>query len=152
MNIYHKKESIKPRSVFVLPVLILVFIGFITCISWAKSSDGINDAKKSMVTVMRDPFWPVGYQPINRSGDEKNVTEKVLTASNGSTDWNAAMKQVVINGVSSRGGNEYVAVINNEVKTVGETISITYGGTQYSWIVQSITPPKSVQLRRVSVK
>jgi hypothetical protein len=152
MNIYHKKESIKPRSVFVLPVLILVFIGFITCISWAKSSDGINDAKKSMVTVMRDPFWPVGYQPINRSGDVKNVTEKVLTASNGSTDWNAAMKQVVINGVSSRGGNEYVAVINNEVKTVGETISITYGGTQYSWIVQSITPPKSVQLRRVSVK
>jgi hypothetical protein len=152
MNIYHKKESMKPRSIFVLPVLIFVFIGFVSCISWAKTSDGINNAKKAVVTVMRDPFWPVGYQPINRSGDVKNVTEKVLTASNGSTDWNAAMKQVVINGVSSRGGNEYVAVINNEVKMVGETISIFYGGTQYSWIVQSITPPKSVQLRRVSVK
>ena len=152
MNVYRKKLRVIPRLSFGLPILILVLTGFISCISWAKPSDGINNAKKSAGTVMRDPFWPVGYQPINMPGDENNVTEKVFIASNGSTDWNAAMKQVVINGVSSRAGNDYVAVINNEVKTVGETISIFYGGTQYTWIVQSITPPKSVQLRRVSAK
>lgn len=148
------KESeiirLKTRPHHLHPVLMLTFVSLFACISWANPAAGTNNAKN--VSVLRDPFWPVGYQPASMPGSVEKDVEKTLTAASGSTDWKAAMKQVVINGVSSRSGNEYVAVINNEVKTVGESISVFYDGVRYTWTVQSITPPKSVQLRRVSAR
>lgn len=116
--------------------------------SETKTIDGTNDALSMEGTVKRDPFWPVGYVPENTQEVEPIKTKvKKPTVSN---DWNGAMKKVVINGVSSRADNEFFAVINGEVKSVNDTISVQHGGITYTWAVASIKPPGSVKLRRVS--
>jgi hypothetical protein len=146
------KIRISPRK---LGLLIAVFLlaNFINPKpSKANLSDGINNAKKGVVVTSRDPFWPVGYRPEQPQDKKEVARQQILIGENGTTDWNVAMNQVVINGVSSRGGNEYMAVINNEVKTVGESVSIWFGGTHYTWQVESIAPPGSVKLRRISAQ
>lgn len=114
-------------------------------------SDGIDDAKDHTVVVQRDPFWPVGYKPKWNTDNGSNAQIKVV-AKQGSTSWDKAMEQVVIQGVSSRAGNEFYAVINSEVKSTGETVSVTVGGVSYTWMIEGISPPSSVKLRRVSAQ
>ena len=130
-----------------LPVLLLLgSTGVIPLDSHAEKEGGSINAKGSVAAAARDPFWPVGYES-KQAKNAKGI--KVPQKAKGSIDWNRAMKQVVINGVSSRAEGEYVAVINNEVKSVGESVSIQYGGTRYTWKVDSITPPGSVKLLRL---
>ncbi len=124
-------------------VLLLGAIGTCPVDTPAKSDGGMNNAKSSPSAVVRDPFWPVGHKP------EPGAVAGARKTPKGSIDWSKAMKQVVINGVSSRAGGGYVAIVNNEVKSVGESFSIRYGGVLYTWKVASIAPPGSVKLRRV---
>ena len=112
------------------------------------SSDGTDHAKVSKV-VMRDPFWPVGYTPkwiIEKNAESQNKAVE----NEGSTDWNKAMERVEIQGVSSRAGNEFYAVINGQIKSAGETVSVMVGSVNYTWMIEDISPPSSVKLRRVS--
>lgn len=113
------------------------------------ASSGADTAYNFSVDMARDPFWPVGYTPewIKSAGKASDETED-----NGSSDWNAAMKQVVIQGVSSRSGNEFFAVINGQVRSVGEIVSVKYGNATYSWEIESISQASSVKLRRISAK
>jgi len=133
-------------------VFLIVISGALPPHSNAISEDGSNNANSHASVVLRDPFWPVGYKPTWMQDREEDTRQQVLAGKNGKSDWNAAMNQVVINGVSSRSGNEYVAVINNEVKRIGESVSLWHGGISYTWLVESITPPGSVKLRRVSAQ
>lgn len=112
---------------------------------------GTDLAKTASSTVKRDPFWPVGYTP-EWAKDAGKSSQEPVAAGNGNGDWNIAMKQVVIQGVSSSADNDSYAVINGEIKTVGDTVSVKYGSSTYTWAVESITAPSAVQLRRVSVK
>jgi hypothetical protein len=112
-------------------------------------ADGTNDAEEQKAMIRRDPFWPVGYVP-------KKVTSivpvEISTQSEVKVDnsWNEAMKKVVINGVSSRAENAYIAVINGQIKSIGDTVTVNHSGTLYTWAVDGVEPPDSVKLRRVS--
>lgn len=137
---YKQEIQYFKRCGWPLAVMFLIgVVGGVPQISSAKSGDG-------SVHALRDPFWPTGYEPKIKGNPTAGTIQQRL---NGDIDWNKAMKQVVINGVSSRAEDEYIAVINNEVKSVGESVSIWYGGTRYTWKVDNITPPGSVKLRRV---
>jgi hypothetical protein len=112
---------------------------------------GTNDASEQEAVLKRDPFWPVGYVPQNvksviAKGNPKQSAVKV------DNSWNEAMKKIVINGVSSQAQNAYFAIINGQVKSVGDTVTINHGGTIYTWAVDGIEPPSSVKLRRVSAR
>ena len=130
---------------------IIAVMGFIVSVStvFAKNkTEGANNAKKSVPAAKRDPFWPVGFVP---TGVQKiEMEEKQVKRPVGDHDWNGAMKLVVINGVSHRGGNEYVAIVNTKMKQVGDTITVSHQGVSYTWAVDHIKPPGSVKLRRVS--
>lgn len=121
--------------------------GGMTTPALAASKGGTNGAKKT-AAMKRDPFWPVGYVPKN--GQSAVIVSSSSKSSGGS--WDEAMKRVVINGVSSRADNDYFAVINGEVKSVGETVSVRLGTSVFTWMVDGIEPPDSVKLRRVSVR
>ena len=137
-----------------IPMLLVLFVGMEAAPAddlKTKPSGGIDDAIVSTVAMQRDPFWPVGYKPKWSFENESKAQIKVVDKE-GSTDWNRAMEQVVIQGVSSRAGNEFYAVINGQVKSAGETVSVTVGDVNYSWMIESISPPSSVKLRRVSAQ
>jgi hypothetical protein len=117
-----------------------------------KSASGTNNAQEQEAALKRDPFWPVGYVPKNIKSviPKENTMQSTSIVEN---SWNEAMKKVVISGVSSRAGNNsYFAVINGEIKSIGDTVTINHGGTIYTWAVDGIEPPSSVKLRRVSAR
>ena len=134
---------------YLLATFLVGMAGVLPQLSMAESNDGMINVKENVASVRRDPFWPVGHTP-EREGNPTAITPK--RGISGSIDWDEAMKKVVINGVSNRADDEYIAVINNEVKSVGESVSIWLGGTRYTWVVDRITPPGSVKLRRHAVE
>lgn len=113
--------------------------------------DGMIDAKKEKADLKRDPFWPVGFAPTNLDDEAARKAKEAQKASL-NKNWNAAMKNIVINGVSSRADDEFFAVINGEVKRAGDAVALNFEGTVYTWTVESITPPGSVKLRRVTAQ
>ena len=113
------------------------------------AADGTNDATSGLSPEKRDPFWPVGYIPKETAAKPKKIEPKRVVPS-GRYEWGLAMKKLLISGVSSKGKNEFFAVVNGKVKSVGDTISVDYEGITYTWAVESIKPPGSVKLRRVS--
>jgi len=138
-------NSLLKRSPGTRYCMLLLLLGLIsTGIAETKKTDGMDDA----LNEKRDPFWPVGYVPdrIKKAVEKKNGQAESPAGSN----WNEAMKKIVINGVSSRANNQFYAVINGQVKSVGDTVTLRYEGTIYTWAVDGIKPPGSVKLRRVS--
>jgi hypothetical protein len=134
-------------------VLNLSMVGIVlllsaSAFSQTKTLDGINDAESKGVAVKRDPFWPIGFVPERLKKENVKVAEVKKPAV--ANDWSGAMKKVVINGVSSRSNNDFFAVINGNVKSVDDTVSVNHEGIVYTWAVASIKPPGSVKLRRVS--
>ncbi|WP_372845664.1 hypothetical protein [Pontiella sp.] len=126
-------------------------LGALPAESHAGGVGGTDDALES-ATFKRDPFCPVGYvsKRAKAAAKEKTAAEPHKPAL--VNDWDNAMKKVVINGVSSRGGDEFYAVINGQVKRVGDSVSVDFGGTIYTWAVDGIQPPGSVKLRRMSTR
>jgi hypothetical protein len=114
-------------------------------------ADGMDDAKVGTVVVQRDPFWPVGYTPKWIIEKKPQVQGQVVEKEK-SIDWNKAMEQVAIQGVSSRAGNEFFTVINGQVKSTGETVSVQLGDVNYTWMIENISPPSSVKLRRMTTQ
>ena len=112
-------------------------------------SGGMDDAQNLSAAMKRDPFWPVGYKP-KKSVVVETKDQGVLAVIEEGTDWNKAMGQVSIQGISSRADSEYYAIINGQVKSTGETVTVQRGGVSYTWIIESISPPSSVKLRRMS--
>jgi len=145
MNNYETTTRFGSRCGSLLIVLFVGMSGVFLPRSEAVSNEAKESAVENGVAVKRDPFWPVDHVA---KGEESSALTQKKQGVSGAVDWNKAMKQVVINGVSSRADNEYVAVINNEVKSVGESVSIRYGGAKYTWKVEKITPPGAVKLRR----
>jgi hypothetical protein len=133
-------------------LVVALLAGVFLPVSTAESNDGGINAKEGVATMRRDPFWPVGYTPKSVKNPAVAKAGQKASGRTGGIDWEEAMKQVVINGVSSRAGNKYVAVINNEVKSIGESVSIWFGGARYTWTVVRITPPASVSLHQDTVE
>lgn len=134
-------------------LLSIAFLGIVpAAYPQAGRPGGTDDALKSAVAVKRDPFWPVGYKPQWVIEKNPEGQEVVLNKSEGTIDWDKAMKQVEIQGVSSRADNESFAVINGQVKCAGETVSLRVDSVNYTWMVENISPPNSVKLRRVSAR
>jgi hypothetical protein len=116
----------------------------------AKKTAGTDIALSGPDAPLRDPFWPVGYQPKTAAAQLSKEPARVAAGA-GEIDWNAAMEKISIQGVSTRAGNDFYAVINGEVKSEGETVSVEIGTISYTWMIDDIAPPSSVKLRRLTV-
>ena len=112
---------------------------------------GMDDAVSTPVEVQRDPFWPVGFEPKRNVVIETTGTNVTVRVKEGA-DWNKAMQQIAIQGVSSKAGNESYAIINGQVRSTGETVTLLVGEINYTWMIESISPPSSVKLRRLSAQ
>lgn len=97
-------------------------------------------------TVKRDPFWPVGYVP-----ESERVKEPVKTSDDPKVDWASAEKALRINGIGSREDKTY-ALINGQVRMVGDDLKVQFKNVIYTWEVESINPPGTVKLRQVSAQ
>lgn len=150
-NFSIKQAQAKAVGITVLLVFLVGSTALAAVNSETTQPGGTDDAKVGMVAVQRDPFWPIGYTP-ERIVEKKSEGQAKVVKKEESIDWNKAMEQVAIQGVSSRAGNEFFAVINGQVKSTGETVSVQIGDVDYTWVIEGISPPSSVKLRRVSAQ
>jgi len=138
-------DSARPRARHLIPVLCLLSVGPV--IAGSSDPGGTNDAIVQDA-VRRDPFWPIGYVPEFSTREVIDPVAAVQSAD--SSGWDAARKEVDINGVSSRADNQFCAVINGQLMEVGDKLSVNYKGTIYTWEVEDIAASGSVKLRRVT--
>lgn len=95
---------------------------------------------------LRDPFWPVGYFPENWQ-----TAGEADTGPTSVSDWDAPAALVRVSG-TSRMGAQTAAIINGEVKAVGDLVEVHYSGRIYQWKLIEVQPTGKVKLERFAVK
>jgi hypothetical protein len=90
----------------------------------------------------RDPFWPVAYVPLSERKDDASKTTTagpaaVVAPRLESPQWDLALKTLIIKGVMKSGAG-YMAVINGQVTSEGDTISAVFKSRTYSWRIAKI--------------
>lgn len=91
---------------------------------------------------LRDPFWTIGYFPAGWGA--KPEPEKQTTSA---SEWRIPTSQIEISGVS-RMGSHVVAIINGELRQVGDLVEISYLGKKFQWKVSEIQADGNVSFER----
>lgn len=98
--------------------------------------------------LLRDPFWPIGFFPPNwqRKADVSGPLDMGDTGG-----WTAASTKLRVSGTSQL-GDRTVAIINGEMKSVGEQIEILHEGKMYQWEIIGIGANGQIQLKKKGIR
>jgi hypothetical protein len=98
--------------------------------------------------LLRDPFWAIGFFPPN--WQRKVNTQSQLGAGDAS-GWTAASAGLKISG-TSRLGDRTAAIINGEMKSVGEQVEVLHEGKTYQWEIIGISANGQIQLKKIGIR
>ena len=115
----------------------------------AKTEAVYSSEESSGGGILRDPFWPVGYIPEGAVVEGTRATKDEPTS--GIPQWADAMKQLHLSGIMKTGQEGYVAMVNGQAVSEGDTISVFFSGRNYTWKVRAISP-KNVDFAQLSVQ
>ncbi|HNX52797.1 MAG TPA: hypothetical protein PLD51_00770 [Pontiellaceae bacterium] len=96
---------------------------------------------------LRDPFWPVGYFPPDWQQKTSFQSEPDLDGSG----WKAASGKIRISGTSQLDGRA-AAIINGELKRIGEQIDVLHEGKTYQWQIVGIDAEGRIQLKKLGIR
>ena len=96
---------------------------------------------------LRDPFWPVGFYP---DGWQKKTVAAGEADLDGS-GWKSASGRIRIGGTSRLGGRT-AAIINGDLKSVGDQIEVLYEGKTYQWQIIGIDADGRIQLKKLGIR
>ncbi len=99
---------------------------------------------------LRDPFWPVGYEPPppepEVSGDEMIAPR--IEAVERKINW----PTLRLKGITRAGTDRYMAIIGGiGLVESGQTVSIRQGDMLYSWRIEAVTA-KGVDFTRLEAR
>ncbi len=97
--------------------------------------------------LLRDPFWSVGFYPEGWQKKKNSQGSAELDASG----WNAAIGKMKISGTSQL-GTRTMAIVNGELKSVGDLIEVLVEGKPYQWQIIKIESDGQVQLKKMESK
>lgn len=100
-------------------------------------------------SLLRDPFWPVGYVPEGAVVDGADTTKD--EPQGGTPQWEEAMKRLHLTGIMKTGQEGFVAIVNGQAVAEGDTISVFFSGRNYTWKVRTISP-KNVDFAQLNVQ
>jgi hypothetical protein len=130
-----------------LQIVILFFVLGATCRSSHSAGDAATastnapgpaskDTVQKSFDSLRDPFWPVNWQPaeFGRPQGKPQVGPSVALK------WAEATKLLQVTALSRSPKGQYIAIVKNVgVVEEGDVISIHYGNAVYKWTVRGIT-------------
>lgn len=96
---------------------------------------------------LRDPFWPVGYFPPDWQQKTSFQGEPDLDGSG----WKTASGKIRISGTSLLDGRA-AAIINGELKRIGEQIDVLHEGKTYQWQIVGIDAEGRIQLKKLGIR
>ena len=94
--------------------------------------------------LLRDPFWPIGFFP--QDWQQKSAAQGVNDMVG--SGWKAAAAKLRISG-ASRLGDRTAAIINGELKNVGDQITVLHEGRTYQWEIVEIDAAGQIQLKKL---
>ncbi len=97
--------------------------------------------------ILRDPFWPVGFFPEGWRSQSETKSDAGLEGSG----WKAAYAKINISGTSRLDGRT-AAIINGELKVVGDSVVVLHDGRTYQWEIVGIESDGRIQLKRLGVR
>ncbi|MBM4163346.1 MAG: hypothetical protein FJ222_02745 [Lentisphaerae bacterium] len=109
------------------------------------------DTPSALTPIVRDPFWPPGFDPNPPVVDAAAPRVETPTPSGpppvrlpdpGPADWAAAVGQIkprVGRSVDPEGKEVYFALLNNRLLAIGQTVSASTSLFACSWRVGGIT-------------
>lgn len=106
-----------------------------------------DNEEKWVQELLRDPFWPIGFFPPDWQKEKPAQTAGGLDASG----WKAASGKIRISA-ASRLGEKTAAIVNGELKSVGDQIEILHEGRIYQWQIIGIDAAGQVQLKKQSIR
>ena len=98
--------------------------------------------------LLRDPFWAIGFFPPNW---QRKTSAQSQPGAGDTSGWTAASAELRISG-TSRLGDRTVAIINGEMKSVGEQIEVFHEGKTYQWEVIGIGANGQIQLKKIGIR
>jgi hypothetical protein len=102
-----------------------------------KPEGSAGDSVKSGLEAIRDPFWPVGWEPP----EEEEISDDGVEPPPGtSVRWDDAKKRIRITGLSKNSDGEHFAILKSiGVVEAGDVIAVTLDDLVYKWRVTRIT-------------
>ena len=89
---------------------------------------------------IRDPFWPVGFEPPKPKKPTDPVVEQVVApVVEEAPRWEDAMKELSVKGIMNVGGGRFMAVVNEQVVGENDIVSVSFGTRRYTWRINSIS-------------
>jgi len=100
----------------------------------------------AVLTLTRDPFWPVGWEPPRLGRVTTNAPVKDVL-----TKWDKARAILQVTGLSKSADGKYFAILKGiGVVEEGDTVSVNYMGLIYKWKITSVTS-KGIVPERIGV-
>jgi hypothetical protein len=86
------------------------------------------------VLAIRDPFWPIGWEPPPLNTGPVDVTPK------SPIQWEDAKNTIRVTALSKTVNGDYVAILKGVgLVEKGDVISISHKGLMYRWTVSDVT-------------
>ena len=108
-------------------------------------------ADQSGMEILRDPFWPVGYEPPPPEPeipDEVIERIKEVEAIEAKVKWPA----LLLKGITRAGRNRYMAIVEGVgLVESGQTISLQRGDMLYTWTIDEVSA-KGVRFTRMEAR
>ena len=101
----------------------------------ASAGDAGGDGPLSLETL-RDPFWPVGWEPPPKVAPTPGVVHQPKSP----IRWDEARKHIRITGLSKTSDGDYFAILKKiGVVEAGDVVAVTLDDLVYRWRVTKIT-------------
>lgn len=117
---------------------------------------GSGEAGEEQAETLRDPFWPVGYEPSKSEDflgvtDPERVDDETGPASHDELDMTGLSdeEQAIIKSRVKVGGilvqkNECIAIINSQLVRQGDDLSVLTEMKHYKFMIRKLTPDRIV--------
>lgn len=127
-----------------------IFAGFtvmmLSSVSQAENASSASVEASQVVTLTRDPFWPVGWEPPQMGPVTGDMPTKSLL-----TNWDEARALLQVTGLSKTRDGKYLAILKRiGVVEQGDTVSVNFRGLNYKWKIASVTS-KGIVPERIGV-
>jgi len=104
---------------------------------------------------LRDPFWPVDYDPeaaqLEAERGGKSLDQVAAEREKLEDSWNKAQTKLKITGLSRMAEQGYFAIINDQMVRAGDTLSVEIADGVFVWKVVDIGS-EGIKLRRLHVR
>lgn len=106
---------------------------------------------------VRDPFWPVGYEPPKqeiavKTPPKPEPVKPVVEPPKPVVDWKAARGALKVSGYAEANGIRR-CFIDGKLVSEGETVNLVHQGLRYAWRLVRIAPlPSNSLFEEVNVR